>query len=137
MAETIQKKTKKLLTAKQSAVCEEIINSQSGDVARAKALLLLNDGETQAQTAQLTGLSLGQVRYWLARFRKLGIDCFNNSVQATPKEDVAEADVQSKDKKHKKNKKKDKKKDKKVKKSDKDKTKDKKQSKKKDKKKKK
>jgi len=65
---------------------------------RAKALLLLSEGATQTETADQTTLSLGQVRYWLGRYRINGIDCFPEPVKTkldTDKKDKAKKDKKS------------------------------------------
>jgi hypothetical protein len=43
---------------------------------RAQILLLIDSGETHAEAAKQTGLSIGQVRYALNRFRKRGLSMF-------------------------------------------------------------
>ncbi len=72
-----EKSTGKLLTAAQQMTCQTIaaqkieIESQ-----RATALLAINDGEPQAKAAELSGLSVGQVRYLITNFKKKGLDLF-------------------------------------------------------------
>lgn len=61
---------------------ETSVNSE-----RAKALLLLSEGATQEEAAEKTTLSLGQVRYWLGRYRANGIDCFPVAVDNKPKKE--------------------------------------------------
>jgi hypothetical protein len=43
---------------------------------RAAALLAIDGGATQAQAAEQTGLTRGQVKYWLAKFRQVRLDIF-------------------------------------------------------------
>lgn len=90
---------------------ETSVNSQ-----RAKALLLLSEGATQTEAAEQTTLSLGQVRYWLGRYRTNGMDCFPEFITTKQK-----AEKKAKPKKDKKSAKKSKTKDKKPKKTDKNK----------------
>jgi hypothetical protein len=67
---------------------------------RALALLALDGGATQAQAAEKAGLSPGQVKYWIAKFRKqrLGIfpeailDELTAAIESTVVEIIAEAD---------------------------------------------
>ncbi len=75
----------KLFTPDERAVCEkyadpngELINK------RAAVLLLLDDGKTQSQACEESGMSLGQLRYALTLFKKNGMSIFpqeNNAVQ--------------------------------------------------------
>lgn len=65
-----------LLTSQELAICEQIATGQAPHSQRALALLALNQKKTQAQAAEQTGLSKGQVKYWVARFRKLGLAIF-------------------------------------------------------------
>jgi hypothetical protein len=64
-----------LLTAQEQAVCMQISKREAPHSQRALALLVLNEGETQGQAADKSGLSTGQVKYWVSRFRnhRLGI----------------------------------------------------------------
>ncbi|MCL5975072.1 MAG: helix-turn-helix domain containing protein [Gammaproteobacteria bacterium] len=52
---------------------------------RAKALLLLSEGASQEEAAEKTTLSLGQVRYWLGRYRANGIACFPEVIEVESK----------------------------------------------------
>lgn len=116
----LDKKTRKKL--------EKIADLEHPDAARARALLALDEGMTQAAAATHAGLTLPQLRYWLGRFRSKQLACFasiNEDKSAKPKAKKAEkskADkkLKSSDKKTKKS---DKKKAKKAKKSDKKKSK--------------
>jgi transposase len=82
---------------------------------RAKALLLISEGATQEEAAEKTALSLGQVRYWLGRYRTNGIDCFPELTESKPKKEKKDKDkktakkMKDKSKKAEKNKKKSKK----------------------------
>tara|TARA_R110000787_G_scaffold36254_1_gene92762 strand:- start:1434 stop:1793 length:360 start_codon:yes stop_codon:yes gene_type:complete len=96
----------------------KISEETSVNSGRAKALLLLSEGATQEEAAEKTPLSLGQIRYWLGRYRANGIDCFPVAVDTKPKKEkkdkpkkAKKADKKAKDKpkKSEKNKKKSKK----------------------------
>ncbi len=65
-----------LLTAAQKKACQSHEHSPAPNGPRAKALLALNNGATQQQAAADSGLSIGQVRYCLRRFRLVGLDVF-------------------------------------------------------------
>lgn len=58
---------------------------------RAAALLAIDGGATQAQAAEQAGLTRGQVKYWLAKFRQVRLDIFPQP-EAAPEqvEQVAE-----------------------------------------------
>jgi hypothetical protein len=47
---------------------------------RALALLAIDEGSTQAQAAQQAGLTPGQVKYWLAKFREIRLAIFPDQV---------------------------------------------------------
>lgn len=72
--------TTSLLTAAQRKGCQARINQPTPNGPRARALLALDRGLTQQQAAEEAGLSLGQVRYTLRRFRSVALDLFS----ATP-----------------------------------------------------
>jgi hypothetical protein len=54
---------------------------------RAIALLAINDGATQAQAAQQAGLTPGQVKYWLTRFREIRLAIFPEQILESTRED--------------------------------------------------
>lgn len=68
-----------LLTDAQKDICLELQKKSSKDSPRAAALLALNQGATQSQAAEKSGLSLGQVRYCVRRFRSVGMAMFELS----------------------------------------------------------
>ena len=47
---------------------------------RAIALLAIDDGATQAEAAQQAGLTPGQVKYWLSKFRQVRMQIFPEEV---------------------------------------------------------
>ncbi|EKF73196.1 hypothetical protein A11A3_15027 [Alcanivorax hongdengensis A-11-3] len=71
-----------LLSAGQRQRCQQLSRQSSTDGQRAKALLALDQGATQAQAAEQAGLSLGQVRYCLRRFRTVGEALFESTAPA-------------------------------------------------------
>lgn len=129
-----------LLKPREVTVCKQLAASQQADSGRATALLAIHHGATHAVAASESGLSAGQVKYILTRFRRLGLSALSVENPSAGKADKAPSVEQKpsktkkktgkdKDKtKAKKDKKKEKKKDKK--KNKKDKKKDKKKSKK-------
>lgn len=57
---------------------------------RAQALLALDEGVTQSAAAQRAGLTLGQLRYWLDKFRKDRLDIFPAALlEPDPQEEPA------------------------------------------------
>jgi len=109
-----EKKT--LLSTKDHEVCTNLGSQRTLEGKRAKALLALNDGDTQVIAAKKSGLSYGQVKYLLTIFRKNGMSVFpeitmEKKEQATiKKEKVKKSKSKAKKKDSKKS---DKKKDKK------------------------
>ena len=68
-----------LLTDAQKEVCLELRKKSSKNSPRAAALLALDQGVTQSQAAEKSGLTLGQVRYCVRRFRSVGMAMFELS----------------------------------------------------------
>jgi hypothetical protein len=106
--EQVSSPRKKLLTPAQVKRCKTIAASTNDYSARANVLLALHSGASQMQAATQTGLTIGQVRYWAARFRQLGMDAFPSSSNENPAQSAQTADalteekpkkVKSKDKK--------------------------------------
>ena len=71
----------------------KISEETSVNSGRAKALLLLSEGATQEEAAKKTALSLGQIRYWLGRYRANGIDCFPVAVDTKPKKEKKDNNI--------------------------------------------
>ncbi len=71
-----------LLTPQQRKACQTQSNQPAPNGLRAKALLALDKGSTQLQAADESGLSLGQVRYCLRRFRSVGLALFDTPTTA-------------------------------------------------------
>ncbi|MDO8827709.1 helix-turn-helix domain-containing protein [Methylophaga sp.] len=73
------------LKKKDQKQLRKISEQTSVNSPRAKALLLLSEGTTPDEAAEQSTLSLGQVRYWLGRYRATGIDCFPDEIDAESK----------------------------------------------------
>jgi len=99
---------KTLLSTKEHEVCRNLSSQRTLEGKRAKALLALNDGDTQVIAAKKSGLSYGQVKYLLTIFRKKGLALFP-AISSEKKETSKVKKVKSKESKSK-AKKKDKKK---------------------------
>ena len=64
---------------------------------RAAALLAIDGGATQMQAAEQTGLSRGQVKYWLSKFRQARLDIFpEQEAAAEGVEQIAEPKAEDK-----------------------------------------
>lgn len=64
-----------LLSPEARAACERISTGEAPGSQRARALLAVDEGATQAEAGQRAGLTQGQVKYWVGKFRRdqLGI----------------------------------------------------------------
>jgi len=121
----------KFLKPNEVTVCKRLAVSDSKDNKRATALLAIHTGETQVSAAAISGLTSGQVRYIVRRFRVMGLNALSYEnvnastteavvIEEKPVPKVKKNKQPKKDKKSKKEKVKDKKdKDKKAKKKDK------------------
>ena len=77
----------KLLTPEEQAACEQFVADDTLHGKRAAALLAVNDGHTRAHAAEQVGLSPGQVKYALARFREIGMGMFPSDQEEVPTEE--------------------------------------------------
>jgi outer membrane biosynthesis protein TonB len=107
-----------LFYPKERAVCERVAAGAAPWSYRAQALLALDEGATQSGAGERAGLTHGQVRYWLGRFRQDGLSIFPEGEEAEATETKA-AGAAKKSKKKKPKKKKQKKKTAKAKKTEK------------------
>ena len=63
-----------LLTSEERAACERIAAAGEAPYSqRAQALLALDQGATQAAAGRQAGLTSGQVKYCLGKFRQQGL----------------------------------------------------------------
>jgi len=87
------------LSSQEQTVCKQIAQGEAPYSQRAMALLELQSGSTQAQAAQMSGLSQGQVKYWLAQFKKQRLAIFpetmleESKAKPEPKSKKAESTV--------------------------------------------
>ena len=65
-----------LFSPAERAACEKVAAGTAPSSQRALALLVLDEGSTQMEAAQQSGQTVGQVRYWLGKFRKERIAIF-------------------------------------------------------------
>lgn len=65
-----------LLSEREQQICKKMSSQRTLEGKRTKALLALNDGDTQVIAAKKSGLTYGQVKYLLTVFRKKGMALF-------------------------------------------------------------
>jgi hypothetical protein len=66
----------RLLSSEERTILSQIATKEAPDSQRAQALLAIDEGATQAEAGHQAGLTKGQVRYWLGKFRKDGTSIF-------------------------------------------------------------
>ena len=69
-----------LLSPQEFTICQQISSHKSPHSQRAVALLALNNKLTQFQAAEKAGLSVGQVKYWVGKYRKQRLSIFPQSL---------------------------------------------------------
>jgi hypothetical protein len=60
----------RLLSSEERAILSQIPTKEAPHSWRAQVILAIDDGATQAEAGRQAGLTKGQVRYWLGKFRK-------------------------------------------------------------------
>ena len=70
----------KLLSEQERVAIRMISTGNDLHGQRALALLAIDEGATQAQAAQRAGLTPGQVKYWLGKFREIRLAIFPEQV---------------------------------------------------------
>jgi len=84
----------KLLISDEFEICQRIAARDDLHGQRALALLALDEGVTQPEASQRTGLSVGQIKYGVSRFRRERLRMFPQSaLEADAPEPVPEADA--------------------------------------------
>ena len=69
-----------LLSAQEREAFKMISTGNDLHGQRALALLAIDEGSTQEQAGQRAGLTTGQVKYWLGKFRRVRMDIFPEQV---------------------------------------------------------
>jgi hypothetical protein len=105
--------TEKFLKPNEVTVCKRLAISDSNDNKRATALLAIHTGETQVNAAAISGLTAGQVRYIVRRFRVMGLNALSYDEAETVKTVAVDVEAEPEAKVDKPNKAKKKDKDKK------------------------
>ena len=75
-----------LLSPEEKKQCQQIARQSDLEGQRATALLALDSGATQVEAAEKSALSTGQVKYALARFKKLRLGIFPQEVSESQDE---------------------------------------------------
>ena len=86
-------KEKRLLSSEERAVLSQIANKEPPHSQRAEMLLAIDEGATQAEAGNLAGLTKGQVRYWLTKFRKIGMSSFPEELLNQVRQDAGVDEV--------------------------------------------
>ena len=81
-----------LLSSEERDAFEKISSGAAPHSQRAQALLAIDEGATQHEAGLKAGLTDGQVKYWLGKFRKEGLDIF--PVQEVPDAEAEAATVE-------------------------------------------
>ncbi|MBW2581155.1 MAG: helix-turn-helix domain-containing protein [Deltaproteobacteria bacterium] len=80
----------RLLSAEESVILSQIASMEQPHSSRAQALLAINEGTSQAEAGRKAGLTKGQLRYWLGKFRKERLSIFPEEFlnQAQPEDEA-------------------------------------------------
>lgn len=80
------------LSSEDRAIISQVATMEPPDSQRALALLAIDEGATQAEAGIQAGLTIGQLRYWLGKFRKDGTSIFPEELlNQAQQEDLEEA----------------------------------------------
>ena len=61
---------RRFLSTEERVICGQIASSEPPHSSRAQALLAIDEGATHAEASRQSGLTRGQLQYWLGKFRK-------------------------------------------------------------------
>jgi len=73
----------KLLSEQERIAFKMIATGNDLHGQRAIALLAVDEGATQAEAARQAGLTVGQVKYWLGKFRQVRMEIFPEQILET------------------------------------------------------
>lgn len=82
----------KLLSEQERIAFKMIATGNDLHGQRAIALLAVDEGATQAEAARQAGLTVGQVKYWLGKFRQVRMEIFPEQILET-NQSVSEDDL--------------------------------------------
>lgn len=86
-------KGEQLLSSEERSVLRQMANKEPPHSQRAEMLLAIDEGATQAEAGSLAGLTKGQVRYWLTKFRKIGMSAFPEELLNQARQDAGVDEV--------------------------------------------
>ena len=86
-------KEKQLLNSEERALLSQIATKEPPHSRRAQALLAIDEGTTQTEAGRQAGLTKGQVRYWLSKFRKSGMSAFPEELLIQARQDAGVDEV--------------------------------------------
>jgi transposase-like protein len=86
-------KEKQLLSSEERAVLSQIATKEPPHSRRAQALLAIDEGTTQTEAGRQAGLTHGQVRYWLIKFRESGMSAFPEELLNQARQDAGVDEV--------------------------------------------
>jgi len=74
-----------LLTVEERAICQRVrATGEAPHNQRANALLALDEGLSQTEAGERAGLTAGQVKYWVNKFKQQRMDIFPETLQVQP-----------------------------------------------------
>jgi len=90
----IRKNESRLFNSEERTIFSEVAATDPPYSLRAQALLAIDEGATQSEACRQAGLTIGQLRYWLRKFRRDGTSIFPEEllIQTEP-EDADEEDA--------------------------------------------
>jgi hypothetical protein len=82
------KNESRLFNSEERAIFSEVAATDPPYSLRAQALLAIDEGSTQSEASRQAGLTIGQLRYWLRKFRRDGTSIFPEEllIQTEPEE---------------------------------------------------
>ena len=89
-----QEDENRLLSYEERDILGEVATKDPPFSQRAQALLAIDEGTTQTEAGRQAGLTHGQVRYWLKKFRESGMSAFPEELLDQATQDAAVDEVQ-------------------------------------------
>ena len=93
-----KKQHESFMTASEREACKKVVSSVDKPYSqRAKALLVLDAGKSEAEAATQSDLTPGQVKYWSGRFRSRRETIFPDSLLKTETPLITEVEIATSD----------------------------------------
>lgn len=83
-----QQKFEPILNDEETLIITRITQADAPYNQRAQALLAINAGKSEEEAGEATGLRPTQVKYWVSRYRKSGLEVFPDALLVEAKEAV-------------------------------------------------